>query len=161
ATEFLGGYARDPRVKITAAADTRSAALERFRAEFNAEVYQSVEELCESPNVDVVYVATPHELHARHTLAAFERRKHVIVEKPMALGVDDCAMMNAAADRCGMKLLCGHNHSYDSGILQMRRIIESGELGKLCMINAWNFNDFMVRPYPDQAIESSRGVVLN
>ncbi len=161
ATEFIDDFASDPRIKLTAAADTRQVALDRFREEFGGAGYRSVSELAASPDVDVVYVATPHELHLEHALAVFEQRKHVIVEKPMALTVADSQQMVAAAERAGVKLLCGHNHSYDAAIGQMRQIIKSGELGKLCMINAWNFNDFMVRPYPDQAIEMSRGVVLN
>ena len=92
---------------------------------------------------------------------ALECGKHVIVEKPMALTVDDCDKMNKEADRRGLKILCGHNHSYDVPIRKMREIIRGGELGPLCMINTWNYNDFMVRPYPDFAMETSRGVVLN
>ncbi len=161
ATEFIEDFASDPRIKLTAAADTRQAALDRFREEFGGQGFKTVSDLAASSDVDVVYVSTPHELHFEHALAVFEHRKHVIVEKPMALTVADCQQMIVAADRAGVKLLCGHNHSYDAAIGKMRQIIKSGELGKLCMINAWNYNDFMVRPYPDQAIEMSRGVVLN
>src|SRR5712691_11021495 len=161
ATEFLPAYAADPRVKLTEAADTRQRARERFAHDFHARTYETVEELCQSPDVDVVYVATPHELHAEHVMTAVKNRKHVIVEKPMALTVEDCEAMNTAADEYGVKILCGHNHSYDAPIVAMRHIIKSGELGRLRMINAWNYNDFMVRPYPDFALEMSRGVVLN
>ncbi len=43
----------------------------------------------------------------------------------------------------------------------MREIIKSEALGRVLMINTWNYNDFMVRPYPDQELEMSRGVALN
>jgi phthalate 4,5-cis-dihydrodiol dehydrogenase len=43
----------------------------------------------------------------------------------------------------------------------MREIVRSGELGRLCMINAWNCNEFMMRPYPADHLEQSRGIVLN
>ena len=62
-----------------------------------------------------------------HALTALENRKHVIVEKPMALTLEDCEAMNAAADRYGVRLLSGHNHSYDAAILKMREIIKSGD----------------------------------
>lgn len=150
-----------PYIKVTAAADLRKDALERFQAELKGRVYSSVEELCHSRDVDAIYVATPHELHAEHTLIALKNRKHVIVEKPMALTLEDCERMNEAADKAGVKLLCGHTHSFDPPIRKMREIIKSGDLGKLCMIQTWNYNDFMVRPYPDHELEMSRGVVLN
>jgi phthalate 4,5-cis-dihydrodiol dehydrogenase len=160
-TEFLPDYVKHPKVKVTAAADFREAALNRFQQEVKGKVYRTIEEICQCADVDIVYIATPHELHAQHTLLALESGKHVIVEKPMALTVEDCDKMNYEADRRGLKILCGHNHSYDVPIRKMREIIRSEELGSLCMINTWNYNDFMVRPYPDSAIETSRGVVLN
>jgi phthalate 4,5-cis-dihydrodiol dehydrogenase len=160
-TEFLPDYVKHPRVKVTAGADFRPAALDRFEQEIKGRVYRTFEEICQSSDVDIVYIATPHELHAQHTLTALECGKHVIVEKPMALTVEDCDRMNDEADRRGLKILCGHNHSYDVPIRKMREIIRSGELGPLCMVHTWNYNDFMVRPYPNSAIETSRGVVLN
>ncbi len=150
-----------PYIKVTAAADLRKDALKRFQEVVKRKVYDSVEELCQSPDVDAVYIATPHEFHAQHTLFALENRKHVIVEKPMALSLEDCEKMNTAAEKHGVKLLCGHTHSFDPPIRKMREIIRSGELGKVCMIHTWNYNDFMVRPYPDHELVMSWGVVLN
>ncbi len=161
ATRVLPEIAALSYIKVTAAVDLRKNALETFQQEFKGEAYESIEQLCQSPNVDAVYVATPHELHAQHTLIALRNHKHVIVEKPMALTLEECEEMNTAADQYGVKLLCGHTKSFDPPIRKMREIISSGELGKLCMIHTWNFNDFMVRPYPDHELAMSRGVVLN
>ena len=84
---------------MTGAADLRGHALDRFAREFGARTCTStVEELCDSDEVDAVYVATPHEHHAGHSIAAMERGKHVIVEKPMALSLDEAEAMNAAAE---------------------------------------------------------------
>ncbi len=155
------GIAQLPYIRITAAADLRKDASERFQQEFNAEVYDSVEEMCQSPHVDAVYIATPPELHARHAIIAAENRKHVIVEKPMALSLEEAAAMNTAAEKNGIKLLAGHTHSFDPPIRKMREIVWGGELGKLCMINTWNYNDFMYRPWPSRELATSRGVILN
>ncbi len=152
---------RLPYIEVTAAADLRPEARERFRQEFEGEAFETFDELCASPNVDAVYVATPHQFHARHTITALEHDKHVIVEKPMALTLADAEQMNETADRRGLKLMCGHTKSFDPPIRKMRQIIASGELGKVCMINTWNYNDFMVRPYPDSEMTVSQGVVLN
>jgi phthalate 4,5-cis-dihydrodiol dehydrogenase len=161
ATRVLPEIVQLPYIKVTAAADARASAREKFREEFGGYAYESVEELCQSPHVDAVYIATPHEFHARHTIIAAENRKHVIVEKPMALSIEECERMNAAAEKYGVKLLCGHTHSFDPPIRKMREIIQGGELGRVCMIHMWNFNDFMVRPYTNRDLEASRGVVLN
>jgi phthalate 4,5-cis-dihydrodiol dehydrogenase len=160
-TQILPPTSRLPYVKVTAAADTRADALDKFRAAYGGEAFNSVEAMCDSPNVDAVYIATPNELHARHVIAAAERGKHVIVEKPMALSIDECDAMNEAAEKHRVKLLCGHTHSFDPPIRKIREIVKSGELGKLCMIHSWNYNEFMYRPRMRHELATSRGVVLN
>src|SRR5918992_692517 len=162
ATKVLAQIAGLPYVQLTAAADSkRTSALERFRSDFNAEVYESVEELCRSPHVDAVYVATAPELHTEHMLIAARHGKHVIVEKPMALTLEDAARMNQAANKYAIKLLCGHTHSFDAPVRKMREIVRSGELGKLRMINTWNYNEFMYRRFTNQDLEATHGILLN
>ncbi len=104
ATMVLPDVLELPFIKVTAAADLRKDARERFRQELNGKVFESIEELSGSPDVDVVYVATPHEMHAQHAIVALENKKHVIVEKPMALTLQDCERMNHAAGKNGVKL---------------------------------------------------------
>lgn len=143
---LLTTMARNPRLKITAAADVRKEALQHFATEFDAETYSSVADLCESPNVDAVYVATPHRFHAAHTIAAANRGKHVILEKPMALTLDDCDAMIAAAERNHIRLLVGRgSHGFDRPVLKVREIVRSGELGRLGMIHNWAYADFLYR----------------
>lgn len=155
------GITKLPYVKITGAADPRSHALEVFKKEFNAETYNNIEDLCKSPNVDAVYIATPPEMHAEHTLVAAKNGKHVIVEKPMALSIDDAERMNDTADKYKIKLLCGHTHSFDAPVRKMREIVRSGELGPLRMINTWNYNEFMYRPWPSHELVTSNGLIFN
>ena len=160
-TQILPPIANLPFIKITAAADTRVDALEKFRETYRGETFTSVAAMCDSADVDAVYVATPNHLHARHVIAAAERGKHAIVEKPMATTLAECAAMNEAAEKHGVKLLCGHTHSFDPPIRKIREIVKSGELGRLRMINTWNFNEFMYRPRMKHELAMSRGVVLN
>ena len=71
-------------------ADMRADAVAKFREQYKAEGYTSVEELCASPNVDAVYIATPNSLHAEHAITAAKHKKHIIVEKPMAMTLAEC-----------------------------------------------------------------------
>jgi phthalate 4,5-cis-dihydrodiol dehydrogenase len=148
-------------IKITAAADTRSDALEKFRAVYQGETYTSVQGMCERTDIDAVYIATPNTLHAEHAIIAARSGKHIIVEKPMAMSLAECDAMNEAAEKYGVKLLCGHTHSFDPPIRKIREIVKNGELGKLCMVNSWNYNEFMYRPRMRHELAMSRGVVLN
>ena len=160
-TQILPPISTLPFIKITAAADTRTDALAKFREAYKGETFTSVEAMCASSNVDAVYVATPNQLHAQHAITAANHKKHVIVEKPMALSIDECEAMNQAAEKNRVNLLCGHTHSFDPPVRKIREIVKSGELGKLCMINTWNYNEFMYRPRMKHELATSRGVVLN
>jgi phthalate 4,5-cis-dihydrodiol dehydrogenase len=160
-TQILPPISTLPFVKVTAAADNRTDALAKFRATYKGETFTSVDEMCASSRVDAVYVATPNQLHAEHAITAANHKKHVIVEKPMALSIEECEAMNQAAEKNGVKLLCGHTHSLDPPVRKIREIVRSGELGKLCMINTWNYNEFMYRPRMRHELATSRGVVLN
>src|ERR1700726_3958483 len=72
-------FTADPRVTLVAAADSRAAARARFEADFSATSYATVEELCADPAVEAVYVATPHQHHARHAVLAARHGKHLLV----------------------------------------------------------------------------------
>ena len=160
-TQILPPISTLPFIKVTAAADTRTDALAKFREAYKGETFTSVEAMCASSNVDAVYVATPNQLHAQHAITAANHKKHVIVEKPMALSIEECEAMNEAAEKNRVNLLCGHTHSFDPPVRKIREIVKSGELGKLCMINTWNYNEFMYRPRMKHELATSRGVVLN
>jgi phthalate 4,5-cis-dihydrodiol dehydrogenase len=77
------------------------------------------------------------------------------------MNLAECEAMNAAAEKNGTRLLCGHTHSFDPPIRKIREIVRSGELGSLRMIHSWNYNEFMYRPRMKHELEMSRGVVLN
>ena len=96
-TVMLPTFTGDPRVALVAAADPRAEARQRFAADFAAKAYATVEELCADPVVEVVYVATPHQYHAQHAVLAARHGKHLLVEKPMALTLEECAAMIDAA----------------------------------------------------------------
>jgi len=160
-TQILPPLSKVPYIKIAAAVDVRRDALHKFHDEFGGETFDSVEAMCKSDKVDFIYVATPNQMHAEHVITAARYGKHAIVEKPMALSIEECEAMNEAAEKYGTKLLCGHTHSFDPPIRKIREIVGTGELGKLCMINTWNFNEFMYRPRMKHELATSRGVVLN
>src|SRR5436190_21369227 len=122
-TGIMSAFAGHPHLELTAVADVRESAVARFREEYGAEAYLSVEELCKSPNVDAVWVSTPNHLHAEHAVMAAEHGKHVIVSKPIAITLPQAEAMVNAAKKNGVKLLCGHTRSMASSIRRMAAIV--------------------------------------
>ncbi len=160
-TVMLPTLVRHPRVELVAAADPRAEARARFTADFGAKTYETVEALCDDATVEAIYVATPHERHAEHVRLAASRRKHVLVEKPMAITLADCRAMIATARAAGIQLVVGHSHSFDAPIRRAREIVASGAVGKVRMIHALNFTDFLYRPRrPEELRTESGGGVL-
>ena len=86
----------------------------------------------------MVYVATPHQFHAAQAALAAAAGKHVLVEKPMALSLAECAAMTATARAHGVHLIIGHSHSFDAPVALARKLIEGGAYGRLRMITAVN-----------------------
>ena len=156
-TLMLPTFASHPLIKMVAATDPRADARERFADEFGARVFEDAEALCADPDVQAVYVASPHQFHVDHVKLGAKHSKHVLVEKPMALSVDDCREMIAAAAKAGTRLLVGHSHSYDLPYLRARDMIQSGAYGRVRMISALNFTDFLYRPRRPEELETKAG----
>jgi phthalate 4,5-cis-dihydrodiol dehydrogenase len=157
AAVMLPSLLAHPHVRLTAAADPNPDARARFEADFGAPAYASADELCASPDVDAVYIATPHQYHAADVLSAAGRGKHAIVEKPMALTLEECRAMTDAAERNGTVLVVGHSHGFDPSIMMIRDIVRRGDAGPLRMIANLVYTDFLYRPRRPEELDTARG----
>ncbi|HEX3247547.1 MAG TPA: Gfo/Idh/MocA family oxidoreductase [Chloroflexota bacterium] len=146
-----------PYVDLVAAADIRPRALEAFAQRYGGRGYGSVEELANDPDVECIWISTPNQLHCEHALTAARGGKHIVVEKPMAVTLQQAAQMVEEADRNNVKLLCGHTASLMAGFRAMRRVITSGELGRPMAINCWSYVDWLFRPRMAPEIDISIG----
>lgn len=154
---MIPAFVQHPHIALTAAADIDTEQLQKFHREFHAETYMRIEDLCASPQVDVVYIATPNQFHTAHTLIALERGKPVLVEKPMTLTLADADVMIEAAARHGVQLLVNVKHSFDPHIRKIRDIVQSGELGQLRMLHYWYFSNWLYRPRTTEELNPSLG----
>ncbi len=147
AVNMLPSFRRSPHFRITAVADTDGEILARFAQDHSdAKTYGGVEQLCADGDVDLVYIGTPNDVHSAHALAAMEHGKHVLIEKPMAVTLEDADEMIATADRNGVLLGVNVKHSFEPRIQKIRALARTGELGRLRMINSWRFVDWLYRP---------------
>jgi phthalate 4,5-cis-dihydrodiol dehydrogenase len=160
-TLMLPAFLRHPRVQLVAGADVRSEARDQFASEFSARTYETASELCGDERVEAVYVATPHQFHQEHVVLAAKHGKHVLVEKPMALTLEESRRMVDAARSRGTHLIVGHSHSFSAPYIQARAIIESGVVGRIRMITALNFTDYVYRPRrPEELVTDLGGGVV-
>ncbi|MFY0614201.1 MAG: Gfo/Idh/MocA family oxidoreductase [Hyphomicrobiaceae bacterium] len=150
-------FRMDERVKLVAAHDPRPEALAEFERDFGGRGYNSSGDLFADPDVEAIYIASPHQHHCEHALAAARNGKHVLVEKPMAVAIDDARRMTEAFRVAGLHLVVGPCHSFDAPVLEARRMIENGDIGRVRMLHALNCTDFLYRPRRPEELDTEAG----
>jgi glucose-fructose oxidoreductase len=104
--------------------------------------YDSMHEIAENPDIDIVYVVTPNGLHAEHSIRAAQAGKHVICEKPMANSVADCDAMIAACRKANVKLSIGYRLKFDPNHIELDRLAREKDFGTLAQLSgedSWYF----------------------
>lgn len=127
----LPEYKSNKNVEIVAVCDINEERAQAVAEKYGVKAYTNYEELVSSGLVDVVSVCTPNYLHAPISIAALNAGLHVLCEKPMATSKQEAEEMIAAAKESGKKLMIGHNQRFVPSHQKARKLIESGEIGKI------------------------------
>ena len=123
---------RTAAVDLVAVGSRSAESGERFAAEFEIpRVHGSYEELVDDPDVDIIYVSTPHPLHAQNAILALEHGKHVLVEKPFALTGAEAASIRDVAARTGLLAMEAMWTRYLPHMIRVRELVGSGALGDI------------------------------
>lgn len=139
-------FGTDPAtLKIAAVADVSEAAAKDFAERFGAETWTTDwRRIIEDPEIDVVDITTPNDVHPEIALAAIAAGKHVYCEKPMANTAEEARAMHEAARTAGVVTLVGFNYLCNPIQAYARQIIEQGELGEIFHFRGTFDNDYMV-----------------
>lgn len=115
-------------VEVVALVDNDADFLAEKGAELGVDtLYTDYDEALADPAIDAVSICTPHPLHCPMALAAAAAGKHILVEKPIALTVEEADRMIAAAEAAGVTLFVAENQSYSARARYLRGVVESGE----------------------------------
>lgn len=138
---LVRNVASNSKAELMAVCDIDSAALRRVAMKYpSVALYEDFEEMLDESGTDAVLIAVPSELHSQYTLLALESRKHVFVEKPMATSVGQAVKVVKAANATGRVLMVGHVFLYNNLVHEVKRQIESGELGSIHYIYSQRLN---------------------
>jgi predicted dehydrogenase/nucleoside-diphosphate-sugar epimerase len=102
-----------------------------------ANAYSDLATLLQEERPDTVHVLTPPETHAELAIQAMEAGCHVLVEKPMALSLQEADRMIAAARENRVELCTNHNYLFKPSVLKARRLVESGAIGQVVYVNSY------------------------
>jgi myo-inositol 2-dehydrogenase/D-chiro-inositol 1-dehydrogenase len=135
-SRHLPALRRVPGVKVTALADVDSLRLERVAARFGvARRYTDYRELIAAEDLDAVAVCVPPQHHALVAAAAIEADKHVFIEKPLALSLEECDhLRERAAAHDALKVMVGFNLRWHRLVREAVEIIRSGDLGDIKLV---------------------------
>ena len=142
----LPAFRHARRAKLVALVSRDKRKAEKLARKFKAPSGCSADEFeacLENPEVAAVYLATPQSEHLSATLAAARAGKHVLCEKPLALNAVQSAQMVAACEAAGVRLMTAYRKYYEPSALFLKKLIQSGQLGRLDMIHT-AFNELHV-----------------
>lgn len=135
---YFGGayFGRHPDCELVGLCDVSEESL-AFAKEHLGDIpaTQSLEQFLQLPGLDAVIICSNDHAHTEHTLASLAAGKHVYLEKPMAQSIEDCDRMAQAGLEAGRVFMVGLELRYCSLMEDMKRIIASGEVGKIIMGN--------------------------
>ena len=110
----------------------------------NVKVYTDYNEFLNDVNIDVVTIATISGYHAKHSIDCLNHDKHVLIEKPMALTLEDADKIIKLGKEKSKKVCVSHQNRFIPAIQNLKRAIDEGRFGKLIHGTArtlWNRND--------------------
>jgi predicted dehydrogenase len=134
----LPAFRHSRRAKLVALVSRDKRKAEKLARKFKAAAAYSSDELdacLKNPGVAAIYLATPQSEHLSATIAAARAGKHVLSEKPLALNAAQSAQMVQACEAAGVQLMTAYRKYYEPSTLFLKKLIHSGQLGKLDMIH--------------------------
>ena len=120
---------RVPGIEVTGAWDIRQEARDKAKAN-GLQVYQSLEQLLRDPQIDLVTIATPNDVHKPLAIAALKAGKHVVCEKPVTLNAAELEEVMAVAKECGKLFSIHQNRRWDRDFLTVKAAIDQGLIGQ-------------------------------
>lgn len=133
----IPGYLKNPQAEIVAVADPDPANRERAREALTERSGRPVEAFADLPGmlaraeVDAVSIGTPNATHVDLAVEAIAARRHVLLEKPMAVTLEGAERLRAAAERSDRIVMIGQSHRYRDDVTALKRFVEAGDLGRI------------------------------
>jgi predicted dehydrogenase len=138
-SQHLAAYARNPATRVLAVSSRSLDSARRRAAEAglkNVACYDDLDRALAHPGVDIVSVCTPQHVHAAHVLAAARAGKHLVIEKPVAIRLDELRRMRDAVRRAGVKTVVSFVLRWNPLFRRIKSMLASGALGKPYYVEA-------------------------
>jgi len=156
AEEYVKAFQKDERSEVRALVSRNRANAERYRNRYdlNCAIQTDADDVFAHKDIDIVVVCTPHNQHTKYAVAAAEAGKHIIIEKPVALTMQDVRKQQEAVKKANVKTLVSFVLHWNPLLKTIDRLITQGVFGRIFMVEV----DYMHRIWvtPDQKWYASR-----
>ncbi|MCC6704872.1 MAG: Gfo/Idh/MocA family oxidoreductase [Thermomicrobiales bacterium] len=135
----LRAYLRNPHCRVVAIGSRTKAGAEAKAREVGIDpgsitLYHSLDDLVHDPAVDALSICTPHSRHAQDVITVANAGKHLLVEKPIAMNLEQLRAMDAAVTRAGIVSACGFVLRYNPMVETARALVQDGTFGDLLYV---------------------------
>jgi len=122
------------KAQLTAVCDVKPERAKTIGEKYRVPYFTNYDDMLDSIDADVVSILTESGNHARHTIDIVRKyRKHIVVEKPMALLLNDADRMIQVCDEIGIKLFIVKQNRYNLPVMKLREALEDGRFGKMVL----------------------------
>lgn len=141
-------------VELVAIADPDAARRDEIARRYKIAGYADYLEMLERERPDVVSVAVPTQLHYQVAVDVIERGVHLLIEKPIASTVEEAKDIIRRADERGLKLAAGHVERFNPAVIELKKRLEQGELGRVFLAHTRRLG-----PFPERV--QDMGVIID
>ncbi|MEK0315677.1 Gfo/Idh/MocA family protein [Cohnella sp. 56] len=160
----LQALAEMKEIEAVAIADIDEKRATDASAQHHIRAYTDYRHMVDIERPDIVVITLPHNLHKDCAIWCARSGCHILLEKPMAIYAYECDDILQAANDSRVKLMVGHTQHYFAENMIAKKIVQSGQLGKLVMINDVRHVDYYAASRPNWFFESARsggGIAMN
>lgn len=137
AREFMDGVKHSPLVTVQAVASRDGTKAAEFARTYGIpDHHASYEAMLADPTIEAVYIPLPNDLHAEWAIKAAQAGKHVLCEKPLAVGLSDVQSMFRAAHEAGVKLAEAYPYMAQPQTITMNDLLNEGVIGRIQTVSA-------------------------
>jgi len=134
-SHHAANVSKNPHAALVAVADAEQGRAEALLAceGIGGRAYDDYQELLDQPDIDAVIIASPNGMHAEQAVAAAQAGKHIYLEKPMALNLEDCRKVAEAVAKAGVVCDMGYHRRLNPLVQYAKSLRDEGKLGELVM----------------------------
>lgn len=152
ATQHVKAYLNNQNTKVVAVSSRREESARNLALKYglkDAKIYTDYSKLLEDNEVDIISICTPQQLHAKEVIEAAGAKKHMLIEKPVALTVEELHETSVAVERSGVRTVVGFVLRWNPVINSLKDSLSKGLLGNIFYVEA-DYQSYAWEPVPER-----------